>query len=97
MLEILMHNGSGLIYTDNLRSAQATDIYTLSGNGVEVYEPRFTYHGKFVLASSCFPALSFSLLSVTLDSLSPSLSFACLPSFLYLTAKSLLQDSASCR
>ncbi|MFH1745898.1 MAG: glycoside hydrolase family 78 protein [Planctomycetota bacterium] len=38
-------NPDGTIYTDNLRSATATDRYTLRGDGVEVYEPRFTYHG----------------------------------------------------
>ena len=38
-------NPDGTIYTDNLRTAGATDRYTLRGNGVEVYEPRFTYHG----------------------------------------------------
>ena len=35
----------GMIYTANLRSAKAEDIYTLKGKGVETYEPRFTYHG----------------------------------------------------
>ncbi|MFL6119523.1 family 78 glycoside hydrolase catalytic domain, partial [Actinophytocola sp.] len=39
-------NPDGTIYTDNLRSAQATDRYTLAGTGgVETYEPRFTVHG----------------------------------------------------
>lgn len=38
-------NPDGTIYTDNLRSAKATDRYTFRGDGVEVYEPRFTYHG----------------------------------------------------
>ncbi|GAB3565934.1 hypothetical protein GCM10027578_14270 [Spirosoma luteolum] len=38
-------NGDGSLYTDNLRSAQQTDVYTLRGNGPEVWEPRFTYHG----------------------------------------------------
>ncbi|TWT91074.1 Bacterial alpha-L-rhamnosidase [Pseudobythopirellula maris] len=34
---------------DNLRGAKATDYYTLRGDGREVYEPRFTYHGfRFV-------------------------------------------------
>lgn len=36
---------NGMLYTDNLRSAEATDIYTMKGRGDEVYEPRFTYHG----------------------------------------------------
>jgi alpha-L-rhamnosidase len=29
----------------NLRLANAADTYTLKGQGLEVYEPRFTYHG----------------------------------------------------
>ena len=29
----------------SLRRAKATDIYILKGQGVETYEPRFTYHG----------------------------------------------------
>ncbi len=35
---------SGL-YTGNLRSAKQTDTYILKGQGIELYEPRFTYHG----------------------------------------------------
>ena len=35
----------GTLYVANLRSARTTDLYTLKGGGVEVYEPRFTYHG----------------------------------------------------
>jgi alpha-L-rhamnosidase len=35
----------GSLYTENLRSARATDIYTLKGGGPETWEPRFTYHG----------------------------------------------------
>ena len=39
----------GTLYTANLRSAGVTDTYTLKGDGKEVYEPRFTYHGfRFV-------------------------------------------------
>ena len=41
--EMLKPDGS--IYTTNLRSAKATDTYILSGNGTEVYEPSFTFHG----------------------------------------------------
>lgn len=40
-----MLNPDGTIYTTNLRGAKATDTYTLSGNGKEVYEPSFTFHG----------------------------------------------------
>jgi alpha-L-rhamnosidase len=35
----------GTLFTANLRSAKAADTYTLRGDGNEVYEPRFTYHG----------------------------------------------------
>ena len=38
-------NPNGTIYTTNLRSARATDHYVLAGDGEEVYEPRFTFHG----------------------------------------------------
>lgn len=38
-------NRDGSIYTANLRSAKATDTYILKGQGAEVWEPRFTYHG----------------------------------------------------
>ena len=36
---------SGQIYTDNLRTARATDYYTFRGEGEEIWEPRFTFHG----------------------------------------------------
>lgn len=38
-------NPDGSIYTANLRGAEATDRYTLSGNGEETYTPSFTFHG----------------------------------------------------
>jgi alpha-L-rhamnosidase len=38
-------NADGTLYTDNLRSAKATDHYTLKGGGTETYEPEFTFHG----------------------------------------------------
>ena len=49
----------GSLYVANLRTARATDIYTLRGEGSEVYEPRFTYHGfRYVeLTASPVPAI----------------------------------------
>lgn len=38
-------NPDKTIYTTNLRSAAATDTYICSGNGTEVWEPKFTFHG----------------------------------------------------
>lgn len=45
----------GSLYLDNLRGAQATDHYTLSGMGDEAYEPRFTYHGFRFVEMTGFP------------------------------------------
>ena len=35
----------GELYTENLRKAEATDVFILSGEGVETFRPLFTYHG----------------------------------------------------
>ena len=48
--KIVMRHGEmletdGSLYTENLRTAKATDTYIVSGNGVEAYLPTFTYHG----------------------------------------------------
>jgi len=37
--------GEGQLYTANLRSAEARDIYVASGDAEEVFEPAFTFHG----------------------------------------------------
>lgn len=41
--ELIDQNGN--LNTKNLRGAKATDAYITRGEGEEVYEPRFTYHG----------------------------------------------------
>ncbi len=38
-------NADGTIYTDNLRTAKATDHFILDGKGVDEFTPQFTYHG----------------------------------------------------
>jgi alpha-L-rhamnosidase len=38
-------NPDGSIYTENLRNADATDTYILSGDGDETWTPAFTFHG----------------------------------------------------
>ena len=35
----------GKLYTENLRKAEATDTFILSGTGDEVFRPLFTFHG----------------------------------------------------
>jgi alpha-L-rhamnosidase len=46
---------NGMLYMDNLRSAEAMDTYILKGKGSEVYEPRFTYHGFRYVEVKGFP------------------------------------------
>ena len=55
---------AGSMYTIALRTAQATDRYTLKGVGEETWEPRFTFHGfRFVEVTGCDPDPSLDLLS----------------------------------
>jgi len=45
--EVLTKQGN--FYTDNLRAAKCTDVYILKGDGEEIFEPHFTFHGfRFV-------------------------------------------------
>ncbi|WP_033344364.1 family 78 glycoside hydrolase catalytic domain [Catenuloplanes japonicus] len=49
-------NADGTIYTTNLRAAQATDTFTLSGTGgPEMFEPHFTVHGYRYVELTGFP------------------------------------------
>lgn len=48
-------DADGNFYTENLRSAKATDTYILRGGDEEVYEPRFTFHGFRYLAVDGYP------------------------------------------
>lgn len=48
-------NPDGMLYVDNLRSARATSIYTLKGEGTEIWEPRFTYYGFRYVEVTGFP------------------------------------------
>jgi alpha-L-rhamnosidase len=36
---------TGRLYTENLRSAKATDTYTFAADGTTIYQPKFTQHG----------------------------------------------------
>lgn len=48
-------NSNGSLYVANLRSAKATDVYTLRGNGAETWEPRFITHGFRYVELTGFP------------------------------------------
>jgi alpha-L-rhamnosidase len=50
-----MLNPDGTIYTANLRTARAIDTYVLKGNGEEIWQPRFTYHGFRYVELSGYP------------------------------------------
>ena len=50
----LLHK-DGTINTNTNRKAKATDIYILKGEGKEVYEPHFTYHGFRYVEVNGFP------------------------------------------
>jgi alpha-L-rhamnosidase len=49
-------NDDGTIYTENLRTAKATDHFILSGNGIEELTPQFTFHGFRYLEITGLPA-----------------------------------------
>jgi alpha-L-rhamnosidase len=51
--ELLYDNG--MINRENLRGAKSRDTYLLRGEGVETYEPRFTYHGFRYVELTGFP------------------------------------------
>ncbi len=51
--EVLQPDGE--LYTANLRSAEATDYYTLRGKGVETFEPHFTFHGFRYIELTDYP------------------------------------------
>ena len=48
-------NPDGTLYTDNLRSAKATDRYTFATDRPETYQPRFTFHGFRYIEVSGLP------------------------------------------
>ncbi len=54
----------GNFYIDNLRAAKQTNRYTLKGDGVEVYEPHFTFQGFRYVAVEGYPG-ELDLNSVT--------------------------------
>lgn len=71
---------AGNFYTDNLRAAKATDVYILKGDGEEIYEPSFTFHGfRFVKLEgiAANPDLSQITGVVIHSDMKPTGSFTC--------------------
>ncbi len=79
-------NPDGTLYTDNLRSARATDTFILKGTGkTEIFEPHFTYHGYRFVEMSGFPGTpdKSALTGLVVHSAAPEIgSFACSDSLL---------------
>jgi alpha-L-rhamnosidase len=76
--EVLTKEGN--FYTDNLRSAKCTDVYILKGEGEEIYEPHFTFHGfRFVqiVGLSAPPSLDQITGVVIHSDMKPTGSFSC--------------------
>ena len=73
-------DADGEIYTDNLRTARATDIYTFKGEGVETWEPKFTFHGfRYVELSGYDGAVDRATITgiVLHSAMAPTGSFTC--------------------
>lgn len=65
-------NPDGSLYTENLRTARATDTYTCAGGGEETWEPRFTFHGfRYVEIQGLAKDESCELTGVVLHSDTP--------------------------
>lgn len=70
----------GNFYTENLRAAKATDVYILKGDGVEVFEPHFTFHGfRFVKIEGLSAQPSMDLITgvVVHSDMTPTGTFTC--------------------
>lgn len=48
-------DSKGNFYTENLRSAKATNHYTARGSGIETFEPHFTFYGFRYVAVNGWP------------------------------------------
>ncbi len=58
-------NPDGSIYTENLRNADATDTYTLRGDGEETWTPSFTFHGfRYVEVTTLTPRQTVAIASM---------------------------------
>jgi alpha-L-rhamnosidase len=67
------------IYTENLRSARATDYYICRGGGPEEWTPRFTFHGfRYVQVYGIAPELVLSVTGIVVHTaIEPIGTFSC--------------------
>jgi alpha-L-rhamnosidase len=62
-------NPDGTVYQLNLRSARSTEYYTCKGGGIEVWEPRFTFHGfRYVEIRGLRPDYAIDVTGIVLHS-----------------------------
>jgi alpha-L-rhamnosidase len=57
-------NPDGTIYRENLRNADATDVFVLRGEGEETFAPHFTFHGFRYVEVTGYPGVP-TLASIT--------------------------------
>lgn len=70
----------GNFYTANLRAAKCTDTYILKGDGEEIYEPKFTFHGfRFLMLEGLKQAPSLGDITgvVIYSDMTPTGEFSC--------------------
>ena len=70
----------GALYIANLRDARVTDTYILKGDGEEIWEPKFVYHGFRFVEISGFktkPTLDNFLGKVVYDDMETTGTFEC--------------------
>ncbi|NJC28455.1 glycoside hydrolase family 78 protein [Neolewinella antarctica] len=68
----------GNFFTENLRAAEATDVYVLKGGGEEVFEPRFTFHGfRFIKVMGFKPTVDQLTGIVIHSDMEPTGDFSC--------------------
>ena len=75
---------SGQVYVENLRAAEATDRYTLKGQGTETWEPHFTYHGFRYVEVTGYPGTPGA------DAITGRVFYSAMPTTLKLTTSSEL-------
>ena len=74
--EVLTKEGN--FYIENLRGAKATDVYILKGEGEEIFEPHFTFHGfRYVKVEGMKPAMDQITGVVIHSDMKPSGTFTC--------------------